>query len=325
MEILNCFYYLWKRNNWMLDIRNYLKNYSNKIKIGSPIFLLGNQGDGLTLLSRMLRRNPLVVSATGNYKYWTGADELQNVFELILPRELSGIRLKAPKHNFLSPPRSWSYACDDLIPKYRNTENDATEYFRKKLKQVIGIVLLKHGNCIKNPRFVDKSQVFTVKMSFIYKLLEDCNPYFIFVTRNPYVSCYRAAIGRAGDMRRYAKFMTLDERIKICIEHWYNSVRSIEEDRNKVKNFLHVRFEDLLKYPEEILKRICDFIEIEFLEDMLPHKEHKIPFGTRFRERWYPLKPSINEQYINRIPRKYIELIYKKCEKYATLYGYNKH
>ena len=230
-------YYMWKRNNWMLNPKSYFGNYFDTV-INSPIFLLGNQGDGLTLISRILRRHPSVISVTGNSQYWTGADEMANVYELILTPELSGIRFRAPKHQKLTPPRSWSYACNELIDRYRNTEKEANGYLKKKLKHVIALAISRYGKNIKNPRFIDKSQVYTVKMSFINKLLEDCNPFFIFITRNPYATIYRAALGKAGDMKRYEKFLSFDERMRVCLEHWLNSIKCIEEDKGKVQNFM---------------------------------------------------------------------------------------
>ncbi|MFC2165107.1 sulfotransferase [Acidobacteriota bacterium] len=319
--VVNGFIYVWKRNNWMLDPRSYSGRYRHS-KIDRPVFLLGTQGGGLTLLSRMLRRNPDVVSVTGNSKYWAGADEMQNVYEPLLPAELSGIRLRAPKHSRYTPPRSWSYACDELIDVYRKSEHDVTDELRLKLSNVIGIALNRYGKKIENPRFLDKSQVFTVKLAFISELLKDHKPNFIHVTRNPYATCYRAAIGHAADMKRYAKFMDLDERMEICVQHWFNMARCVEEDREKVDNFMRVKFEDLLAFPERVLKVICRFIEIEFMDDMVPQAHHRLPRGIRFPKGWYPLVTNINEKYLTKIPPKYVELVYEKCHELAEMQGY---
>ncbi|VAX31501.1 hypothetical protein MNBD_NITROSPIRAE03-1038 [hydrothermal vent metagenome] len=316
-------YYLWRRNNWMLNPKSYFNGYK-RTEIKGPIFLLGNQGDGLTLLSRILRRNPAVVSVTGNSAYWAGADEMANVYEPVLGRELSGIRIKAPRHEKLTPPRSWSYACNDLINEYRCTERDARDEIALRLRHAIGMAISRYGKNIENPRFVDKSQVYTVKMSFINKLLEDCHPYFILVTRNPYASIYRAATGKAGDMKRYAEYMSLDERMRICMEHWLNSAGCVEEDRRKVSDFMSVSFEELLKSPQTVVNRICDFTGLEYSDDMIPQPHHKLPFGMKYRERWYPLRVDVNEQYLRAIPDRYIDMIYKHCGKSAELYGYVK-
>ena len=321
--IMNRFIYYWRRNNWMLNPKNYTDRYANT-NIDKPVFLLGNQGDGLTLLSRMLRRNPDIVSVTGNSEYWAGADEMQNVFEPILPVELSGIRFKAPKHPRFSPPRSWSYACDDLIDTYRNSEKDVTEELQSRLTNVIGIALNRYGKEIKNPRFVDKSQVFTVKLAFISELLKAHEPYFVHVTRDPYATCYRAATGLAADMKRYAKFMDLDERMEICVQHWCNMARAVEEDCAKAENFLRIKFEDLLAFPERVLEEVCCFIGIEFIDDMVPKAHHKLPRGIRFPDRWYPLVTNINEKYLAEIPLNYIELVHRKCQELAERQGYSR-
>ena len=71
-----------RRNVWRWDPRF---RRGADVAIDRPIFLLGTQGAGLTLLSRILRRHPLVVGATGGHRYWAGADEGQNVFAGALP------------------------------------------------------------------------------------------------------------------------------------------------------------------------------------------------------------------------------------------------
>ncbi len=316
--------YLWKRNGWMLNPKSYLIDYSNVV-IKEPIFLLGNQGDGLTLLSRMLRRNPQVLSPTGNSDYWAGADEMSNVYELILGAELSGMRFTASRHEKLTPPRSWSYACDEMFKKYRNTEKDVNKHLERKFKHAIGIAISRYGSDIKEPRFVDKSQVYTVKLSFVNKLLEGCNPYYVYITRNPYATIYRAALGRAGDMRRYSKFLSLDERFGICLEHWYNSARSIEEDRRKIRNFMDIKFEELPSFPQTTLKKVCAFVKLKYSDDMIPKADQKMPAGTKFKqEKWYPLREDVNKEYLCEIPKNYINLIYEKCGKYAEQYGYDR-
>jgi len=83
----NYLYYYWRRNNWFLYPRRFFDDYQD-IEIDRPIFLVGNQGDGLTLVARMLRRHESVLSITGNHRYWSGADEMQNVMRCRLPRSL---------------------------------------------------------------------------------------------------------------------------------------------------------------------------------------------------------------------------------------------
>lgn len=318
---LNALYYLWRRNKWMLNPKAYLDYYVN-VPIKNPIFLIGNQGAGLTLLSRILRRNPRVVNVTGDCHYWAGADEMMSICEPILTRELSGMFLNPPKHEVYTPPRSWSYASNDLIEEYRKTKQDADHYQRRKLRNAIGLAVKEHGKSIKNPVFIDKSQVFSVKMSFINALLSDSNPFFIHMTRNPYASIYRAAIGKAKDMLRYARLLSLEERIQVCTEHWYNVIQSIEEDKGEIRNYRHIRFEELLTKPEEVVTELCRYLGLEFCDDMVPQPHHRLPLGTRFRGRWYPLRKEVNKKYIQAIDPINIDRVASQCGDIAGKYGY---
>ena len=319
---LNFACYLYRRNNWMLDLSRYLSDFDS-ISIDRPIFLLGTQGGGLTLISRMLRRNPQVVSVTGNHNYWSGADEMQNVLGPILPPELTGIKHKAPSDDVFSTPRGWLYGTERLIDKYRNDETDATPELREKLKKILRWTIARHSTG-SNERFTDKSQLYTLKVSFLAKLLEGHEPHFLLVTRNPYAVCYRSAKGKARSMRLLKDQFSLEERVEFAAQHWANSMKYALEDRSKVEKFKILQFEDLLKKPQRNLKDICSFSDLVYEEDMIPQAEHRIPFGSRFYDRWYPLRPEVNQKYFEEMERKHVEIIDSWCGSYARKFGYCK-
>lgn len=320
----NYLYYYWRRNNWIFYIPRLFREYEN-IKIDRPIFLVGNQGDGLTLIARMLRRQRAIVSITGNYNYWAGADEMQSVMGCRLPRSLrQGGRFmcKDFSHEKLTPPRSWSYGSDDLVDYYRKNATDYDKEVAQILKRIIREAIHRFGRAEENIRFVDKSQIYSLKMSYIDALLKDTQPYFVLITRNPYATCYRAALGKAGDMRRYATELTLDERMKVCVQHWSNVMQYVWQDRDKVSNFKWIRFEDILSNPIESLMELCAFLDLPFEETMVPKAEDSLPFGTKYPKRWYPLRPDVNQKYLEDIPKQYIELVKKHCGPIAEQFEY---
>lgn len=320
----NYLYYYWRRNNWVLHLRRFFGNYED-VQIDRPIFLVGNQGDGLTLVARMLRRHKAIVSITGNHQYWSGADEMQGVMRCRLPRSLrQGGRFicRDFPHERFTPPRSWSYASDDLIRLYRKTAADYDDEVAETLRRIIREAIYRFEKGESDKRFVDKSQVFTVKMSYVNALLKDTNPHFVLITRNPYAACFRAALGKAGDMKRYARYMSLDERVEVCAQHWSNAMRCVLEDKDKVSNFKAMRFEDFLQEPRESLIELCLFLDLPFLDDLVPSEHHAIPFGSKYPDRWYPLRPDVNKQYLEKIPDKYIEMIYERCQPIAEQFGY---
>ena len=99
--------------------------------------------------------------------------------------------------------------------------------------------------CKTTFRFVDESQVYTVRVSLIRELLKEYKPKFVLVVNNPWAACYRAALGKAQDMERLKGKLSFKERLEICAQHWANSIRCALEDRNE--DMLVIRFEDLLQ------------------------------------------------------------------------------
>ncbi|WP_082232887.1 sulfotransferase family protein [Halobacillus massiliensis] len=321
-EITNNLYYAYKRNNWMVDFSRYYKKYID-LNLNSPIFLLGLQGGGLSLVSRMLRRNDKVVSVTGDSKYWTGADELQNVLGPILPPEFTGIKHKVPPHPEFDKPRGWLYATDELIDKYRLTSENVNEENKEKYINILKWTIYRQAKR-RDVRFTDKSQINTVKVSFLDKVLSEYNPKFILITRDPYALCFRSAQGKAYSLKRLQSKYSFHEILELASQHWANSIKAALEDGENMNNFKILKFEDILSEPQHNMKEICDFANLEYSEDMLPQPNHVIPFGSKRKNRWYPLKPKLNNQYLNEITKEEIEIIDKHCGKYASLLGYER-
>jgi hypothetical protein len=99
------------------------------VPLDRPIFLLGAQGAGETLIGRCLRRHRAVVTTSGNSDSWTGIDELGIVRNRMarLPRSLWGCKHRLDlEHSVYGTDHNSIYACDELLPLYRSTANDAT-------------------------------------------------------------------------------------------------------------------------------------------------------------------------------------------------------
>lgn len=308
--------YRWLLQSWRLP-------FVPALRIDRPIFLLGMQGGGLSLLSRILRRHRDAISVAGNAGYWTSSDEIANTFGLILPPEFAGLRFKAPPHPVLTAPRSWTYASQELIEQYRKTAVDATPRLEKRFKQAIRFAALLNARDRLRFRFVDKSQTNTVRLGLLNAVLRDCDPRFVLVTRDPYVSVYRAVNGKAGDIRRLSDRLSYEERVRICVEHYMNSMRAVFEDSESEGIPVHmVRFEDILNDPESSVRAVCDFVDLDFSEDMLPRPEHELPWGSRFKSRWWPLRTDVNAGYADKMEGWVIEEVNKHGRDLVSRLGY---
>jgi hypothetical protein len=133
----------------------------------------------------------------------------------------------------------------------------------------------------------------------------------------------RAAEGKAADMKRLAEKMPLAERIQICAEHYGNSMRAVFEDCDELNLELHnIHFERLLQRPELSLRAVCEFVGLEFRDDMLPSPEHRLPIGSRFVDRWYPIRTSVNEPYEERLDAPTVDAVNRHCGDIILRLGY---
>ena len=170
---INDGYYRFRRNKWMINPAFHLKTYKSE-KIDRPIFLVGNQGDGLTLVSRILRRHKSVVNVTGNANYWAGADEMQRVFNEFLPAELCyNHRSLKPSANNFSLQKGWLYASNEQLDVFRSTSADSRT--GKKIASCYAILFAS----IPYNWFIsvhDKSQIYSVKVGLLNDLLSETLP-----------------------------------------------------------------------------------------------------------------------------------------------------
>lgn len=317
---LNLLIYSFNRYRWKLDLKRYFSDFNN-VTIDRPIFLLGTKGSGLTLITRMFRRNKQIVSVSGNYKYWSGPDEMHSVLGSILPSPL-----KAPEH--LTPyPRGIRIAhgghtgMDKYVDHYRSSEAEATPDTKKEFRKIIRWIISKRS-LTESSRFIDKSQLYTIKVPLLSELLKDCDPKFILVSRNPYAFCFREAKSEVYTKNRLTEKFDYEERLRFSCQYWLNYHKFALSDGENVDDFLHVKFEDILRDPEDKLKEMCKFVELSFDHNMIPSPDDDIPLGTKSPKKWAPLRPNVNEKYLKKITSKDIKIISKTCGDLASKIGY---
>ena len=130
----------WEYKQWWT--RRQLTTPLEKIEIDRPIFILGVQGGGLTLLTRMLHRDKREWSpSVAGRAYWTENNEidkqyigqLQEDFTLRSPnyqsptfkRHMTG---QEEMHSIFGLKRDLVYASTPLLAHYRKTAGDWTPH-----------------------------------------------------------------------------------------------------------------------------------------------------------------------------------------------------
>jgi len=214
----------------------------------------------------------------------------------------------------------WIYATDEYVPYFRVEPTDARDEEARELRQTIRSILVANSNNPSKKRFVDKSQSYTLKVKYIDKLFGKVSPYFVLITRSPYVLCYRASEVVYENMNMNKK---KNEKVKIACQHWKNSMKYVLEDSKEIKNFEIVKFEDIIEKTEDKIEKISSFANLKFDKNMIPSEGDKWPFGGARDNKWYPFRKSVNKKYIKKMSKKDVLIIKRRCGDIAEKLGYS--
>ena len=102
-------------------------------------------------------------------------------------------------------------------------------------------------------------------------------------------------------------------------------MRAVLEDCDELDSGLcQLPFEELLQRPEASLRKVCDFVGLDFRREMLPAAGDRMPLGSRYVDRWYPLREDINQVYEQRLDERTIEVVNDSCGDVIERLGYEK-
>jgi hypothetical protein len=310
---------LYRRDRWRYSPAR-RRRAVDRIPLDRPIFFLGVQGGGETIVGRCLRRNRSVVSMSGNSAYWTGIDELGVVRNRMarLPRSLWSCKFRTDiEHPLFGPTHNSVYACDELLPFYRHTAEDADEADGARFRRVLREHLAVYARDLRRARFFDKTHTNTLKLPLLAEYLRGCDPCFVLVVRNPYSWCYRA-VRRKRPAHRVA--LAPEEELRLAAEHWSNSYRIALEDAATIPNVSVVRFEDFVADPETAVRSLCASVGLDFEPAMVPRPSDRFPFATLPDDRkWYPLFP---DPWLAQVTEPEAEIVASVCGPLARELGY---
>jgi len=318
----------WEYKPWWTPRR--LTTSLDEIEIDRPIFVLGVQGGGLTLLTRMIHRHEDVVTIGGGPSFWVGNNEMDKQYIGELPEDFT---LRSPKyqsptfkthmtgdeeeHPIFGVERNWVYACDDLIDRYRKTEDQWTPekeaHLKRAIKESIRAYVDDHGSA----RYLDMSQTFSLKVPLLRKIFPDAR--FIVQTRDPYATCIKEAQDHSYDWRRRAG---TEKKLQLFSEHWRNTYACAKGELEEYEHKVVVRYEDLVEEPEKELQRVLEIVELEYNSDMVPRAHHRFPLGASEQHKWFPVRTGVNEKYHEKLEVEEAAIIRDGVGDVAREFGY---
>ena len=307
---------LYQRDRWRYSPRRRGRGV-DRIPLDRPIFFLGVQGGGETIVGRCLRRNEAVVCMSGNSAHWTGTDELGVVRNRMarLPQTLWGCKFRTDlEHPLFGPNHNSVYASNALLPVYRRTAEDADEADGARYRRLLREHVAVYARDPHRARFFDKTHTNTLKIPLLAEYLRGCDPVFVLVVRNPYSWCYRAVRRKRPS---YRVTLSPEEELRLAAEHWTNSCRIALEDVATV-----VRFEDFVADPEAVVRRLCDVTGLDFQPAMVPRPGDRFPFATLPGDRkWHPL---FADPWLAQVTDQEAEIVASVCEPLARRLGYDR-
>jgi hypothetical protein len=149
------------------------------------------------------------------------------------------------------------------------TEKDYDAEAERKLKGNIQM----HLDVTDKPRFINKRTANTQRLRLMNRMFPEA--YYVHMIRDG-----RAVINSYLNVD-FWKDMTIwwlgktvsdweiegKDPVDLAAKHWRHNFEEILANKNALKNYLEVRYEDFVKEPSKEIHRITDFCEISFPDD----------------------------------------------------------
>lgn len=294
------------------------KKYESGNKKLRVIYVIGLQGGGLSFITRIMKRHPLVYNAIWDNKAWMSYDEIAGIYGDLLPKEFSNFNFESSLENLPEPYKglytdkygadsTWVYASDELLPMFRELNNNINENILKQYKRFLYHLKNKNSKS-ENSYLLDKSQVNSLKIPLIQRVLKNDSCFFILMARNPYVMVWRAVNKLELPMN---KILPEEERYKIACQHYNNTFNIALNDLRKYEiPYLLVKYEDIVSYPEVTFSEIEKLLSLNEGAFMAfkPQKYDKIPVGAVDTYKWWGFSNN-NFRYLDKIKNNQYDII----------------
>lgn len=248
---------------WMPFAPSPIVHYDEQHKNPSAIFVLSPPRSGSTLLRVMMAGHP----------------------DLFSPPELSLLPFNSLRERNIAFTQDGQLFLDSPIHAIMHIEGCQVEQARQKVKT------LEDQNCtidtfyrliqtgIDNKILVDKSPINTFYIETLTRAEHYfVEPRYVHLVRHPYATIYsfeEDQLERYFESWRTAPFPAREIAELVWLLCHVNTIQFLE-NVPKERHY-RLKFEDLVQKPEPTMKKLCQFLDIEFTDELLqPYKEqHK--------------------------------------------------
>lgn len=250
---------------------------------------------------------------------------MQNVAFDVLPENLRLRKRGVPVHSDsdLGDLAAHLYASDALLPQFRVQAGDVDDETVQRLRGLVRTYLGSYGAFKAQPRFIDKSQSFSIKVPILRAAFPDAD--FLVISRNPYALCWGRSQGQhlLKAQQLAGRPITQQELLALRSQHWRNSIQIALNDVQGASTMFK-RFEDFLLNPAHELGHILNFLRLDGEPArFLPKASDTFPPGSVSTEKWFPMQQDPNAKYLREIPDRDLSVMESEFGELAHKLGYH--
>ena len=246
--------------------------------LSRPVFIIGGSRTGSTMLQTILSKSP-EISLTDELQFrspwWLHRDLVSDIKTHVGPLDKAGALDRLMDLLYSGIPFGWFWSASDRLLD-RDMLYEELSGQQLSMQTIFDAILTVYARMRNKTNIGAK---FPVHYSFAPLLLEWYpNCHLIHTTRNP-KAVYASQAAKylksepgwaAKTFTRFKQFVHINLQIV-----WTARVHRKLRD---LPNYRLIRYEDLVLAPDLEIRQLCDFLEIEFQQDMLKPEQ----FGSSF-------------------------------------------
>jgi len=243
-----------------------------------PVFIIGGSRTGSTMLETMLLKSPelnITDELLLRCPAWLRRDLATNIKKHVGNLAADGALEKLMNLLYSGIPNGWLWSAADRVLD-RELLYQELSGRKLDLHSIFDAILIVHAQKRNKPRVGAK---FPVHYSYTNQLMEWYpNCLLIHTTRNPKAVYASQAAKYLRDDQSWLSQRYMRFRQFVHINLQISWTARLHKQLRGLPNYRLIRYEDLVLDPENQIRALCSFIDVEFCNEMLQAQQ----FGSSF-------------------------------------------
>lgn len=126
--------------------------------------------------------------------------------------------------------------------------------------EILRVFYRLYARCFDKPRWGDKTPVYVLQIEALKAALPEAR--FVHIIRD----C-RAVVASIRQL-----WFSLSDDPSVIAARWVHYVQEGRRQGAKIPHYRELRFEELVRRPEEVLRALCPFLDLQFEPGMLAYQ-----------------------------------------------------